>query len=100
MFLKQIRAYTVRVPDPMRPGRTAPVEKTADAHAVSISHGGKTYSANDAGYFDVPADVGAALLSLRYPDGGRYATPAELGEDPEPVDRPHRGRPRKTADDE
>lgn len=82
MFIKQVRAHMVRVPDPLRPGKYAKEERLLDAGATSISAGDRTYQANERGYFDIPRDAALPLLSLHFPGGERFATAAELGEDP------------------
>jgi hypothetical protein len=57
MFIKHFREVTYRVPDPMRPGHTA-FDRRMDASGThAISHNGKEYRADEAGWFDVPEDV-------------------------------------------
>lgn len=85
MFVKQFRSTWVRVPDPLRPGRRALEERLIASGATSISHASGNYKADGAGWFEVPADVGAELLrvSARDPQTGavsRFYTPAEVNE--------------------
>lgn len=72
MRIAQVRGVPVRVPDPMRPGRTALVEKLEDAGATSISHPAGDFTAGDDGFFDVPPEVAADLLGRVHPGGFRF----------------------------
>lgn len=107
MYIKQFRSQWVRVPDPMRPGRRALEERLISTGATAISHAGQEYRADPDGWFEVPHEVGIALLNFRHPGGERFYTPAEVDEqvrlgaadadealDETPRRRP--GRPRKT----
>ena len=82
MFIKQFRSSWVRVPDPLRPGKRTDEERLLPTGASSISHDGKTYEAGEDGWFEVPAHVGAHLLSFLHPGSERFCTPAEVDETP------------------
>lgn len=90
MRVAQVRGVPVRVPDPLRPGRTAIIERLEDAGATSISHhSGGEFKVGDDGFFDVPADVAKDLLSTVHPGGFRFL--------PEGAIDPGLIKPRKTT---
>jgi hypothetical protein len=64
MFIKHFREVTYRVPDPMRPGHTAFDRRMDSAGTHALSHGGKEYHADEAGWFDIPEDVAKHFLSF------------------------------------
>ena len=80
MHIKQFRAHEVRVPDPLRPGKRAFETRLLPTGGTSLSHGGKTYEADPSGWFDVPPEVGTALLRFRAPNGERFYTPPDVDE--------------------
>jgi hypothetical protein len=100
MFVQHFTMTTKRVPDPMRPGRTAPVGVLVPSGNTSISHGGKSFAPDDSGWVEVPHEVGVHLCSFRHNGSGFY-TPAEVDEQVRlgfvdgPVGAPRPGRPRK-----
>jgi hypothetical protein len=92
MRIAQVRGVPVRVPDPMRPGRTALVERLEDAGATAISHPSGNFTAGDDGFFEVPADVAADLIARQYPGGFRFL--------PEGAIEPGLIKPRKESESE
>lgn len=80
MRIAQVRGVPVHVPDPMRPGRTAVVEKLVDAGATAISHPLGNFTVDDDGFFDVPPEVAADLISRQHPGGFRFLPEGALEE--------------------
>ncbi len=81
MFLKLFRENPVRVPDPLRPGRTAIVPTLVAAGSGPISDGGSTFEPDADGWIEVPEDVGGRLHRFRFPGGERFCTPHEVNEE-------------------
>lgn len=80
MHIKQFRTVYVRVPDPLRPGKRAQEERLYPTGAVSLSHGGVAFDADEDGWFDVPAEVAEDMLKFRHPGGEKFYTPADVDE--------------------
>jgi hypothetical protein len=81
MFIKQFRSAWARVPDPLRPGKRTSEERLVPTGATSISHEDERYTADEAGWFDVPDHVGAHLLNFRHPGSERFYQPHDVSED-------------------
>ncbi len=79
MYLKLFRTVMVRVPDPLHPGKRAFEEREIDAGAEGASFEGQSFSADD-GWVDFSPEAFAHFRGLRYPDGARWRTPEEVGE--------------------
>lgn len=80
MFIKQFRTHQVRVADPLHPGKRVFEERLIATGGTSISHGGKTFKADEDGWFDLPDEVGAFFLSFRAPRGEQFFTPEQVDE--------------------
>lgn len=82
MFIKLFKAQQVRVPDPLRPGKRTFEERLIPAGAPSgvLSVQGTNYTADEEGWFDLPGEIAASLLTVRYPGGERFHTPADVNE--------------------
>lgn len=105
MQIKHFAMSGRRVPDPMRPGRTAVVGVLRSSGNTSLSHQGKTYEPASDGWFEVPHEVGVELCRYRASGSGFY-TRAEVDEETrlgnvEADEAPRRGpgRPRKSEAD-
>ena len=81
MFIKLFRAHGVRVPDPLRPGRSAVVPPLVAAGTAPFEDAGVTYAPDDDGWVEVPEELGARLRQFRFPGGERFCTPTEVNEE-------------------
>lgn len=115
MLIRHFDPFGRRVPDPMRPGRTAVVTELRPSKTSTITYvdaDGETVLVQPRrdGWFEVPEDVGQRLCQHRTPGhgvgGGGFYTEAEvdekygLGVITEPVaPAAERPRPRRKADD-
>ena len=80
MYLKQFRTVSVRVPDPLRPGRRTFEDRLIPTGCHSVSHEGVTYSADEDDWFEFPPEVGTELLKYRHPGGEKFYSPADVDE--------------------
>lgn len=86
MYLKHYHPFAKRVPDPMRPGRTAVVTERRDSGATELTYvdeSGKTVRVqpDEAGWFDVPDHATAERLRKFRHGGGGWFAPDEVDED-------------------
>ena len=78
--IKQFRSRYVRVPDPLHPGRYASEERPIPTGAVTLSWEGRTYHADEDGWFQVPTAAAEFYLAFRSPRGARFMTDSDVGE--------------------
>lgn len=99
MLIKHFSSFAQRVPDPMRPGRTAKVGRLRASGSVDpITHPDPSGEGEDIevwpdenGWYDVPHEVGVQLTRFRDQGSGFYehgavADEAALGNIEGPVD--------------
>ena len=79
-YIKQFRTVQQRVPDPFRPGKKTFEDRMLPTGAHSLSHKGKTITADDDGWFEVSHATAAALMGFRHPGGERFYSPDQVQE--------------------
>lgn len=77
MHIKHFTMTPQRVPDPMRPGKSATIGRLTDSGNSSLSHQGVNYEPDENGWFEVPLEVGTELCKFRVKGSGFY-TPGEV----------------------
>jgi hypothetical protein len=77
MHIKHFTMNGQRVPDPLRPGRTAIVGRLTESGNTSLSHDGTEYEPDENGWINVPHEVGLDLIKFRDKGSGFY-TPGDV----------------------
>ncbi len=80
MWLKSYRQHERRIQNPLQPGRWSWEAHMVPAGGTTIEWEGKTYYADDDGWFDVPVELGEFLRKGAYPGGERFLTRFEARE--------------------
>jgi hypothetical protein len=88
MHLKFFAAFPRRVPDPMRPGRTATVHELRDAKGTGYHYTDKAgnpvkLTPDAQGWVEFPHEVGLEVQRFRGVGGAGWYTPAEVDEEVE-----------------
>lgn len=112
MQIKHFTMFGQRVPDPMRPGRTALVGRLRSSGSVDpisfTNDAGEEVSVDPDrnGFYDVPHGVGQEMCRFRdkgtgFYEAGQVAEEVRLGnvDEPEPPRRSTKGRGKSAADE-